>query len=37
MEGLRVALTELVVFAIPFWYGLWPRRKSGLATGRDPI
>jgi inner membrane protein len=27
MEGLRVATTELVVFAIPFLYGLWPRRR----------
>jgi inner membrane protein len=29
MEGLRVAATELVVFSIPFLYGLWPRRKRG--------
>ncbi|MFO0674870.1 MAG: metal-dependent hydrolase [Polyangiaceae bacterium] len=26
-EGLRVALTELGVFAVPFIFGLWPRRK----------
>lgn len=25
-EGLRVALTELVVFSVPFIFGLWPKR-----------
>lgn len=28
-EGLRVALTELVAFAVPFAYGLWPKRAGG--------
>jgi inner membrane protein len=34
MEGLHVALTELGLFAIPFLYGLWPKRRLQSDTKR---
>jgi inner membrane protein len=37
LEGLRVATTELVVFAIPFLYGLWPKRKPNGAAKHDAV
>jgi inner membrane protein len=32
-RGLRVAATELVIFALPLVYGLWPRRAGGGRSG----
>jgi inner membrane protein len=34
--GLRVALVELMVFAIPFVYGLWPKRRVCARPGLGP-
>jgi inner membrane protein len=36
-EGLRVALTELAAFAVPFAYGLWPKRRSHRREGPDAV